>query len=189
MAIELPDAARQQIGGLIERLRAHDATHAVRWVRPEGVHVTLRFLGETPEARVGGIGAALQAAASAVPPFDLALGPLGSFGSRRGARGQVIWVGLEGDLTELQGLVRLIESAFQGIGVRPERRPFAPHLTLGRARRAGGSLPTVLTADAAWPPSGAGFRVEAVSLMESDLRPDGARYTRRLGTPLGSRSL
>ena len=196
VAVELPDAAQELVGGLIERLRGRDEGNAVRWVRPEGVHVTLLFLGNVPEDQVGPVGEAVRAAASAVSGFDLALGQLGSFGPRRnGGRGQVVWVGIEGDLAALERLARGVESALRGAGAagseRQRRAAFTPHLTLGRARRGGRPLPAALTTEAGWPPApappGARFRVEAVSLMRSDLRADGARYARLVRAPLTGR--
>ncbi len=184
VAIELPEAVRQPINALIEHLKTQDSSETLRWMRPEGVHLTLKFLGTTRESRVESIGAALRVAASAVPPFELEFGPLGSFGSRRSSRGQVIWTGIEGDLTQLREIVRLIDSAFERVGIEPELRPFTPHLTLGRGRRSRTPLPPALFIDTVWPPPVARFPVETVSLMQSDLRPEGARYTTRLTVPL-----
>ena len=187
VAIEIPDSVRNTISALIGRLRERDATNCVRWVRPEGLHVTLKFLGHTPDDKERVIESALESAAAIRPGFDLWLGPLGSFRSRRGARDQVVWVGLSGETAQLLELAADVDRALVAVGFPAETRPFTPHLTLGRMRRGVRSAPS-FTEDAAWPPGDGAFHVGHLSLMESDLRPDGARYTRRLHTPL-SRSL
>ena len=183
VAIELPVPLRRAIAALLSRLSARDPSNAVRWVRPESIHVTLKFLGETPEERVTSIETALASAVADVSPFDLALGPLGFFHSRRGNRDQVAWVGLEGQVPELQAIASRVETALVDVNFRRETRPFVPHLTVGRVRRGARSAPGC-TDDAAWPPLDSEFRVDMINLMESDLRPEGARYTRRLAIPV-----
>ena len=183
VAIEVPDSVRNTISALIGRLRERDVTNCVRWVRPEGVHVTLKFLGDTPNDKERAIESALESSAAIRPGLDLSLGPLGSFGSRRGARDQVVWVGLSGETAQLVELAADVDRALVAVGFPAETRPFTPHLTLGRMRR-GVQLVPSFTEDAAWPPGDGAFHVDHLSLMESDLRPDGARYMRRLRIPL-----
>ncbi len=183
VAIEVPDSVRTSIAALIGRLRKRDAANAVRWVRPEGVHVTLKFLGDISDDEERVIGSALASATYGRSSFELSLGPLGAFSSRRGARDQVVWVGFSGELAQLLGLATSVERALVEAGFQAESRPFAPHLTLGRMRRGTRSVPN-FTEGAAWPPSDTAFRVDHVRLMESDLRPDGARYLKRLHVPV-----
>jgi 2'-5' RNA ligase len=101
-------------------------------VRPEGVHVTLRFLGEVAERRLPELSAAWRAAAAAGRPAELTATGLGTFPPR--GRPRVLWVGLhDGSGGNLAALAGLLEQAAREAGFPPEERPFAPHLTLARA--------------------------------------------------------
>jgi 2'-5' RNA ligase len=106
--------------------------YGVRWVRTEGIHLTLFFLGEIPAAQVEPISAALTAVARHVPPFTLEVGGLGAFPSPR--RPRVLWVGIEGG-EPLTLLHAAVNEALASLGHRPDARPFHPHLTLGRVQR------------------------------------------------------
>ena len=182
VAIEIPDSIRNMISALIGRLRERDVTNCVRWVRPEGIHVTLKFLGDTPADKERVIESALESPAAIRQGFDLSLGPLGTFRSRRGARDQVVWVGLSSETAQLLELAADVDRALVATGFPMETRPFTPHLTLGRTKRGVRSVPS-FTEDAAWPPGDGAFHVNHLSLMESNLRSDGACYTRRIYFP------
>ena len=127
VACELPDDVRRALGGLQDDLRQLIPVR-LRWVRPESVHVTLKFLGEVEETRVDAITSAL---ATAVEPFELGL-RLAKLGGLGGARLRVVWVGLDGDVAPLASLAGRVEGALTPLGFPPERRPFAAHLTLAR---------------------------------------------------------
>ncbi len=127
VACELPGEMRDALGAIQEDLRRQGAGR-LRWVRPEGIHITLKFLGEVEETRVEAINSAL---AAAIEPFELSVRPsrVGSFG---GARVRVVWIGLEGDVDGLAALAGRIDAALAPLGFPRERRPFAAHLTLAR---------------------------------------------------------
>ena len=176
VACELPPAVRDALGRLQDELRARGAGR-LRWVRPEGIHLTLKFLGEVPAARREAVENAL--AGAVVSPFalDVRLGPLGGFGGRQRLR--VIWVGLEGDVEGLAELAALIEEALGPLGFPREGRPFAPHLTLARVPDDAGIQERSRLADLleAFPsPSLPSMTLTAVNLMQSFLQPTGARY-------------
>ena len=187
-----PPPVRAALVAMQEALRAGlaapDAGPRVRWVRPEAIHLTLRFLGETPGDRAPAIERALAATAAASPPIDLRLGALGTFGGRRP---RVVWVGLEGDLAALDACASMLNRSLAAEGFPDDPRPLRPHLTLarlsGRAGRDAHARLLSLVAAAAAPskPAEAGFRVEALKLIRSELRPDGPRYTTLLTTALG----
>ena len=130
VACELPDDVRTALGHIQDDLRSASDGGAgrLRWVRPEAIHVTLKFLGAVAESRLEAIRSALGAA---VDPFELRLraGTLGGFG---GTRLRVLWVGLEGDVEELASLAARVEGALAPLGFPREGRPFAAHLTLAR---------------------------------------------------------
>ena len=185
-----PPAVRDALVAAQDALRACRASGAgprVRWVRPEVMHLTLRFLGETPGDRAPAIGRALAATAAASAPIDLRLGALGTFGGRRP---RVVWVGLEGDLAALDACAAMLNRSLAAAGFPDDPRPLRPHLTLARVPGRGGReayarLLSLVAAAASSQPAAAGFRVEALELIRSELRPAGPRYTTLLTTPLG----
>ena len=176
VACELPDDARRALGGVQDDLRRLGADR-LRWVRPEGIHVTLKFLGAVDEGRVAAITSALN---GAIAPFQLRLGfgKLGGFGGRDV---RVVWVRLEGDAPGLSELADGVESALAPLGFPPERRPFAAHVTLARApeqlpatlRR---QLPDLL--ERYRPPPLPLMTLTEVSLMRSILGSGGSAYER-----------
>ena len=185
-----PPSVRAALVAVQDALRAGpappDAGPRLRWVRPEAMHLTLRFLGETPGARAPAIERALAATAAASAPIDLRLGALGTFGGRRP---RVVWVGLEGDLAALAACAAMLNRSLAAEGFPDDPRPLRPHLTLarlsGRAGRGAHARLRSLVAAAPSKPAVAGFRVEALELIRSELRPDGPRYTTLLTTGLG----
>jgi 2'-5' RNA ligase len=182
VAVDLPPEARRALGAAQDAFRRRDLA-SLRWVRPEGIHLTLKFLGETPAGRLDAIREAVAAAARGRAPFRLALGPLGTFGGRRP---RVLWVAVEGDLDPLHDLQSAVERGLVAAGFSPEERAYSPHLTLARlpqpprpeiARRLAEALAEV-------EPPRAAFAVEEVVLMRSDLRPGGAVYQQLGAFPL-----
>lgn len=164
IAIALPDPVREALSGLRSGLPG------ARWVEPEAMHLTLRFIGEVDETEAEDIDAAL--AAITAPAFDLAISGIGSFQSRRRVRS--IWVGLQRSepLARLQGKV---ESAVVRAGFEPEGRKFKPHVTLARLKntpvgRVGAYMETHDTL------AMAPFPVTAFTLMRSYLNRDGPHY-------------
>ncbi len=131
VACEVPEDVKESIGGVIDTLKSRSGS-AVRWIRPEGVHVTLKFLGEVPVKKLPSIKLAIQEAVVGHSPFELEFSNIGTFGGREGLR--IMWVGIAGDVLRLEALVRAVNAALAVVGFEPERRPFRPHLTLGRVR-------------------------------------------------------
>lgn len=172
IAIELPEDARRALGETERRL-AEQLPQGVRWVRPELIHLTLRFLGDTAVAKLPALAAALDALGAQHAPFALALREVGCFPNRK--RPRVIWAGLDSQLAPLQALKRDLDEALVPLGWGVEDRPFQPHLTLGRVKD------SRLLQGVAWqvdvePVS---VPVTAVVLMESELTRVGPIYTRR----------
>ncbi len=185
IAVELPPAARDAVEGVIRDLRARTGD-GVRWVRPEGVHLTLKFLGDIDAYTVPALSQALDRCAAPAAPFDLCLEGVGAFPNAR--RPRVVWVGLGGGLEALLGLQQSIEGELEALGYARERRAFTPHLTLGRVRdrlppTQGRALSEALGVVSVQP--GVGMPVREVSLIKSDLRPSGAVYTRLHAAGLG----
>ncbi len=165
---------------------AHAAGEALRhpgdgvsWVRPENLHYTLRFLGEVGEDGARRAAAAAGEAAAGEHAFDAALGALGAFPDARRAR--VIWIGLSAGAEPLVSLARALESALRARGFDRADKPFSPHLTLGRVRTPGTEWTARL---AAAPVEATAFRVDRLRVVESELSPQGSRYTVRADAPL-----
>ncbi|MEW6232590.1 MAG: RNA 2',3'-cyclic phosphodiesterase [Chloroflexota bacterium] len=187
VAIELNEEARSALAALQARLKGADRTaaQAVKWVAPQGIHLTLKFLGQVPRARVQAIVDALRNACRGGDPFELSLAGAGCFPSPQSPR--VLWVGLEGDLERLASLQQAVEGALVKLGFPPEDRPFQPHLTLGRVRETAGKEERRrlgLAARALPGMEGTKVPVAAVSLIRSHLRPEGAVYEKLAELPL-----
>jgi 2'-5' RNA ligase len=176
VACELPGEAKEALAAVQRLLQEHGAD-GLRWVRPEGIHLTLKFLGQAPARRLEAIERALAGAVQEPFKFSVELGRLGSFGGSTGLR--VVWVGLEGELEALSGLAARVERALEPLGFPRERRPFAAHLTLARVKESASPQDRrrlfELVRSLELPPLPRVI-LEAVSLMQSTLEPGGARY-------------
>jgi len=184
VAIELPDDVREALSRLQHELQRR-GLEKLRWVRPEGIHLTFRFLGATPKERVPAIEEGLAGAVIDAATPELALGKLGTFG---GSRPRVLWVDLTGQVDAVRHLQERVESAMNGLGFEPQARGWSPHVTLARVRpeiaRETASGITRAISEVEIPSSVIPVRV--VSLMRSTLRPTGAVYERIAAFPLGA---
>jgi 2'-5' RNA ligase len=185
VAVELSDAARGAVSGVIERL-VESGVKNLRPVRPEAVHLTLKFLGNVPSSRVEKLVEALRAVARTHTPFALALTGAGVFPTPKKAR--VLWLGIGGDTRALGGLYSGIEDAVSGLGLARDRKPFSPHLTVARLdHRASGADRSFAaeTLASAPHPDGVEIPVRSVSIMQSTLDSRGAIHDRLASLPLG----
>ena len=186
--MELPAGAKEALGSITQYLQAV-APLGVRWVRPEAIHLTLKFLGNIGAESVGPISQAMSRCAASVVPFDLSLGELGAFPSLRTPR--VIWIGLGGALDALLGLQVSLEEELERLGYARERHPFSPHLTLGRTRD---GMPAPQRRKVGDDLAGASVEVSGelpvkeTTLIQSTLTPSGAIYTQLFSAPLGRAS-
>ena len=184
IAIELSTDVLRQVGSLQERIKADMPPGLVRWVRPEGIHLTLKFLGDVQADRLETIAGALQAACAPHAPFTLTVGGMGVFPNSR--RPRVVWVGVDEPTGTLSRLQRDVEQVIAPLGFPAERRPFSPHLTLGRVKR--GRSAAELEALGQYTTRArvrvAKMAVDVVYLMRSELSPAGARYTELATAPL-----
>jgi 2'-5' RNA ligase len=175
-AIELSEPARRAAGDVAARLRARPGGDGVRWVRPESLHVTLRFLGEIEPARVAPLAARVDEQTRALAPFALRLARLA--GLPPGRRPRVVVLELEPE-APLAALAAAVERGVVAAGCAPERRAFRGHLTLGRVRE-GGAPPSLAELDV--PP--ADFPVAGAVLFASEPQPGGSRYSALARTAL-----
>jgi 2'-5' RNA ligase len=183
VAIELPAPILARLGALQARLREDVPPGLVRWVRPEGIHLTLKFLGDVPVAQIEALAGALQEACAPHDGFAFRIAGLGCFPNPR--RPRVIWVGVEEPGGVLAQLQRDVERALNPLGYPPEGRAYSPHLTLGRVKGRGREALEALGAYVSRSAVTVGqVQAFAVHLMRSDLRPSGAVYTELAVAPL-----
>jgi RNA 2',3'-cyclic 3'-phosphodiesterase len=187
ISLPLPESGREQLASVQHELVA--ARLPLRLARPEGLHLTLAFLGETPAELVTDVETCMQAAGGSGTPLQLSLRGLGTFPSV--SRPRVVWAGLTGDLASLEALHQRLTEALRTAGFPVEERAFRPHVTLGRAKErepwsaeARVALERLLSKPAA---EYAVWRAEEIHLMRSELGRAGARYTTLYTWPLGAR--
>jgi 2'-5' RNA ligase len=177
IAIELPQDLKAALGRLQSGLKVERPR--VKWVSPDGIHLTLKFLGDVDASRVAQIAQAMTEAVKGIQTFELTVGKLGVFPNPQ--KVQVVWVGLEGDLTTLDRLYHQLEEKMAASGFPPEKRDFKPHLTLARVadealpeeRKRFGDFVSKSTADINYT-----VKASGLSLMKSVLMPRGALYSR-----------
>ena len=192
VAIPLSAEVHRALGTLQNRLKHHAVlrlapTGVVRWVDPESIHLTLRFLGDILPERVEPIKMALTVVARNVPSFEFQTGTLGVFPNLN--RPQVIWAGVQDPTSWLALLHAAVNEALASLGFQPEQRRFSPHLTLGRVQRNASHSDLHAVGEViAGTPVGALGNVAATELIffQSVLRPTGAEYTALGKFTLGS---
>lgn len=185
IAIELPDSVKAALSGLQERLRSGGPS-PVKWVEPDGVHLTLKFLGNVATSAIPNIERAIAESAQRYHPFRLSLGRSGAFPNLRAPR--VVWVGIEGDTATLASLQEAVERGVLPLGFEKERRVFSAHLTLGRVRDRASAADTRRLGEvlaSASPTDPVSFDVSSVSLMRSTLTRERAIYDRLHEAALG----
>jgi RNA 2',3'-cyclic 3'-phosphodiesterase len=185
IAIELDESLRIAIGRVQGKFKRVAPSGGVKWIPSDSIHLTLKFLGDTPRSRISQVEAALQAACATVAPFDFNVEGRGCFPNFR--RPRVIWVAVRDRGQTLARLQRNIETYVAPLGWPTEERDFSPHLTLGRvakgADRATEEEIGRMVERSVVEQIGV-QRVTAVSLIQSDLRSTGPVYTRLLSVSL-----
>ncbi len=175
LAISLSKSVKERLHKVQQVLAQSKAN--VRWVRPECIHLTLKFFGDVPEEKIEEIIKIVRSITSQVIPLKLKVKGLGTFPPNR--RPRVIWAGIAGDLRELTYLRQEIEKALARIGFEPEDRPFVPHLTLGRVKSSRNIEKLSQAIKALSAETGEGWEeieVDSLVLYQSILRPSGAVY-------------
>jgi len=178
IAIPLPAEVKNYLSDLNHVLATQVPEHTVRWVKPQLMHITLRFLGDTATVLLPSLSDTLDKIAAKRDAFTLNLDRLGCFPNHKQPR--VIWVGLTGQLDAVRVLKREIDRALAPLGWEQENRAFRPHLTLGRVKD------THKLRDIRWETDVESLTipVKAIHLIESELLPTGPIYTVRHRTVL-----
>ena len=173
-----------EIAAGIRRIQGalRDRAVGVRWVRPEGIHLTLKFLGEVDQDRIEAIAHTAGEVIQGICPFTVEIRGGGGFPSAKNPR--VIWIGVEDHSVMLKQLQARIEAGMAELGFTQERRGYTPHLTVGRLRSGKGSKTVAQALDAIRASDLGKMEVREIILFRSHLKPTGAEYTK-----LGSFSL
>ena len=158
----------------------------ITWGKSENLHLTLKFLGDTPESKIPELQQVVAKAVKGIEPFVINLRGFGVFPDKRAPR--TLWTGIEGNTDILVNLAKEIESKVKSLGFPPEGKPFRPHLTLARIKKNQRVLGQAIEkARVLADPFVFGrLLVEQVCLFESELRPTGSVYTKLWVIPLGN---
>ena len=177
IAVELPLEIRQNVQRATSGLR-RDTGSLIRWVALENMHLTLKFLGDTPSENVKVLTQLIHAQADSFNSFDIHLSGIGAFPGPK--RPRVIYIGIQAP-AELEAFQGQVESATRRLGYNAEERVFAPHLTIGRVRQhvsADEQQKIRRLLEASTIDSLGTARVNSVHLYKSDLKPNGPIYTK-----------
>ncbi len=172
IALELSQDHKAVIGNILTSLKCIDAD--VKWVQPDNCHITLKFLGQTPQVQIPLIAQAMDALAKTVPAFPVGLDNIGAFPDID--KPQIIWIGLSQGNQELRNLSHLVQSQLVQLDFPKETRPFHPHITIGRIRtnRGAKALSQVLKTT---PITSQTNESRNITLFESTLSSHGPRYS------------
>jgi 2'-5' RNA ligase len=174
VAVPVTDQVRQLVFDVEGDLKTVAAN--VKWVRPENVHVTLKFLGNITPEDVESLCRTLPDALRGQDSFDVILAGTGTFPPGRKAP-RVVWIGMQEGRDRLVEVAGRVEAATLSLGFEKEERPFRPHLTIGRVRRGSGRLRELADRVAGLEFNPLKLGVDRVNLMRSRLSPQGPTYT------------
>ncbi len=178
LAIEIPGHLEQRLGREIVLMKDQLPDGSVRWLDPDSIHLTMKFLGDVSPAKLDAVRSTAHQLSAASETMRLELGDFGVFPNMD--RPRVLWIGVREGTGRLQRLKTELERGMEELGFEPERRDFTPHLTVGRVQRdidrglqkeLGGALHRVQVDDLGQ------TNVEELTLFKSDLQPAGAVYT------------
>lgn len=181
IAIDIPGNILSEIRELQEGIK--DYGFKIRWVRPESIHLTLKFLGDIKAVKINEIAEAISKTVVRYTPISLQAKGVGVFPGIK--RPQVLWVGLAGQLEPLVSLQKTLDENLETIGFTMEKRPFKGHLTMGRmkakidVKKFGDVLMTFRRFESE------AFTADRIILYKSELKPSGAVYTELASVSLG----
>jgi len=181
LAIDPPEVVLENIQAMQKRLKK-SIRGVIRWVRPEGIHLTLKFFGDISAGDVENISEVIARRTIAVPPFTLEIRGMGAFPDV--TRPRIIWLGITGQVGNLRSLQKDLEEEFFTLGFPKEDRPFRAHLTMGRVKVPKGIIGLAPAVETGGKLEAGNFIVGEVALFQSSLSPQGAIYTRLAAFPL-----
>ncbi|MBA7594628.1 RNA 2',3'-cyclic phosphodiesterase [subsurface metagenome] len=172
IGIDIDEAVRHKLVAAQEQLQATGAQ--LKLVEPPNIHVTMKFLGEVPEDKIGAIAEALKRAAAGTGQFDIRVKGIGVFPNLRYIR--VVWAGVAEGRDEVIGLYQKIDREVQPLGFRPER-DFVPHMTVARVKTAKQKERLAAFVKEMNDAEFGVTRAQAVELKQSTLTPKGPIYS------------
>lgn len=181
LAFELPVAIREQIRAISKELKK--TALPVRWVTIDNIHLTILFLGSVDEDILSDVEEKVNMVVKGFSAFKTKLNAVGVFPHWK--RPRVIWIGLDGDIERLSDFRNEVQEELKVLGFMPEKRPFRPHLTLGRFKG-----PINRDEDIKWiceryrDITSEVYQLNELILYKSDLKPDGPAYTKMAMWPL-----
>ncbi|RJP30505.1 MAG: RNA 2',3'-cyclic phosphodiesterase [Actinobacteria bacterium] len=174
VAADITDEIRELISDAMRGLQGEGMN--ARWVKPENLHLTLKFIGEYGEDGLDRLSNELRVAAERSKPFTAVLTGCGAFPSPRKAR--ILWVGMHGGVEEASKVARKLDARLEKVGVKREQRPFRGHITLARLRQAWDCTAVLESMNRGMEGlHNMPFRVEEIVLYRSMLEPQGPIYT------------
>jgi len=177
IAVELPEAVKKGLQQLQAELTLPQYNF-VKCVAPEGIHLTLKFLGNVSSQKISEITGVMEQASRGIRPFQLQLTEVGAFPNMR--RPRVVWVGIKGEIDKLIGWQQRLDDGLVPLGFAKEARPFTPHLTLARIRENCSREDNIRFGEMlgkAQVEVDYKFTVSSLNLMRSQLLPGGAVYS------------
>ncbi len=180
LAIELPEKITYTISKVQEEIKSYGLK--IRWVRPENIHLTLKFLGDIKTADTEKVARAVSESVTGHPPISLAVKGIGVFPGIKKPR--VLWLGISKQVDLLTALQKTLDDKLEAMGFPKEKRPFRGHLTLGRIKSIidPKTLHDVLKEFTMF--ESEHFFADRIILYKSDLKPKGAVYTKLIETYL-----
>jgi RNA 2',3'-cyclic 3'-phosphodiesterase len=170
IAVDLPNSIRKTLIEIESKLMP--LTDSAKWVAPESIHITLKFLGEVPIKKMNDIDEAL--AGLTWKPFTVTVHGVGFFPGPRSPR--IFWAGMEAPT--MQGLAERLDSRMERLGFEKEKRGFRPHVTLARARDTRMDSALVTAASEYAEHEFGSFTADRIFLVQSTLKPSGAVYNK-----------
>ena len=172
IAIEINYELKAELGAIQEKLRPAGAD--AKWVKPENIHLTLRFIGEIDEQRMKDVNEAATKAFTGIESFSMSLGEAGAFPDTEYPR--VLWVGIKYGATNLKALADRIEKELVDKNFGNADKPFSPHMTIARLRTYRNAQKLAQMLSLVKVPA-VSQKVENVSIIQSSLTPSGPIYT------------
>jgi 2'-5' RNA ligase len=173
IALELPPSLISLLAKVQEDLQSMGLR--AKWVRPENIHLTLKFLGNINPTDIDNIGGAMVDAVGEIETFNLVAEGIGVFPGIK--RPRVIWMGLKGQVQLLFAMQRLLEDSLAALGYKKEKRPFKGHLTLGRFKQSVNPNTIRRVLQEFGDLTIEEFTARRVIFYKSDLKPTGAVYS------------
>ncbi len=173
IAIKLPDRILESIREIQKELKNRGIK--LKWVKPESIHLTLKFLGDIPCDRIDSIETAISVSAEGLRPISLFAGSIGVFPNLR--RPRVLWIGIDGEIDILAGFQKKLDENLAQLGFIAEKRSYKGHLTIGRVRKTPDHEILKTAVRDFFDYETEPFQADEVILFQSDLKPEGAVYT------------